>query len=104
MPGHFARILVIFGWVGVAMAGQPHPLADSLGAIRAIRPEGVATPRPRPHARKLAEGDASTLVPLLGAMEGANDLSLILSTPSISRGAIYFRSHGRLWKIGKPAA
>jgi outer membrane protein assembly factor BamB len=28
----------------------------------------------------------------------------ILSTPSISRGAIYFRSDARLWKIGKPAA
>jgi outer membrane protein assembly factor BamB len=28
----------------------------------------------------------------------------ILSTPSISGGAIYFRSDARLWKIGKPAA
>jgi hypothetical protein len=25
----------------------------------------------------------------------------ILSTPSLSRGAIYFRSDGHLWKIGK---
>ncbi len=28
----------------------------------------------------------------------------ILSTPSISGGAIYFRSDARLWKVGKPAA
>jgi hypothetical protein len=25
----------------------------------------------------------------------------VLSTPSIAHGAIYFRSDGRLWKIGK---
>jgi outer membrane protein assembly factor BamB len=28
----------------------------------------------------------------------------ILSTPAISRGAIYFRSDAHLWKLGKPAA
>jgi outer membrane protein assembly factor BamB len=28
----------------------------------------------------------------------------ILSTPAISRGAIYFRSDSRLWKFGKPQA
>ena len=28
----------------------------------------------------------------------------ILSTPAISRGSIYFRSDGKLWKMGKPRA
>jgi len=38
--------------------------------------------------------------------EVVNELDLgetILATPSISRGAIYFRSDAHLWKIGKPA-
>jgi outer membrane protein assembly factor BamB len=39
--------------------------------------------------------------------EIVNELELgvtILSTPSISQGAIYFRSDARLWRIGKPSS
>ena len=37
-----------------------------------------------------------------GAVASELDLGeTILSTPSIAHGAIYFRSNGHLWKIGR---
>ena len=74
--GHLARILVFFGWVGAALAGQPQEIADAFSAIRSVGPEGQGNAEAAAAWKKLAAGDASMLAPLLGAMDGANDFAL----------------------------
>ncbi len=76
MIGRVGRILVIFGWISAALAGQPREFADSLAAIRSVGPEGRGNAEAAAAWKKLAAGDANTLVPLLGGMDGANDLAL----------------------------
>src|SRR5277367_6146993 len=76
MTGHFARILVVIACVGAAVAGQTQEIADSLSAIRSVGPEGRGNVEAAAAWRKLADGDATTLVPILEAMDGANDFAL----------------------------
>jgi len=76
MTGHFARMLAVIACVGAAVAAQPPELADALSAIRSVGPEGRGNVEAAAAWRKLAEGDATTLVPILEAMDGANDFAL----------------------------
>jgi hypothetical protein len=76
MPRTLVRFLVIFGWVGAAMAGQTEDFADSVRAIRSVGPEGRGNAEAAAAWKKLAGGDATTLVPILASMDGANDFAL----------------------------
>jgi len=76
MTRRFIGILVILVWVGAATAEQPRDLTEVLGAIRAVGPEGRGNAEATVAWRQLAGGDATTLLPILGAMDGANDLAL----------------------------
>lgn len=76
MTGHFARIVVIFVWAGTANAGQSPEMTDALRAIRMVGPEGSGNVQAAAAWKKLAAGDTSSLVPILEAMDGANDLTL----------------------------
>jgi len=76
MLGTLVRFLVIFGWVGAAMAGQMEDFADSVRAIRSVGPEGRGNAEAAGAWKKLAGGDATTLVPILESMDGANDFGL----------------------------
>jgi murein DD-endopeptidase MepM/ murein hydrolase activator NlpD len=76
MIGHFARILVIFGLIGGALAGQPQEIADSIRAIRSVGPEGRGNAAAAAAWKKLAAGDATILMPILEGMDDANDLAL----------------------------
>ncbi len=74
--GQFARVFVVFLFVGAAVAGQPQEIADAISAIRSVGPEGRGNVEAAAAWRRLAEGDATTLVPILEAMDGANDFAL----------------------------
>jgi hypothetical protein len=76
MTRRFVGILVILVWVGAATADQPREIAEALGTIRAVGPEGSGNAEAAAAWKQLARGDATTLLPLLGAMDGANDLAL----------------------------
>ena len=71
-----ASIFFLFAWMGAAVAGQPQEMADALAAIKSVGPEGRGNAAAAAAWRKLACGDATTLVPLLEAMDGANDFAL----------------------------
>ena len=60
----------------MATANPPVEFADSVKAIRAVGPEGQGNAAASAAWQKLAGGDAGTLVPLLEAMDGANDYAL----------------------------
>jgi len=76
MIGRVARFLLVFGWVGLAAASQQQDVADALATIKAVGPEGRGNAEAAVAWKKLASGDAATLVPIFGAMDGANDLAL----------------------------
>jgi hypothetical protein len=76
MTAHFLRVLLVFGCVGAAVAGQAQEIADSLTAIKSVGPEGRGNAEAAAAWKKLAAGDATTLVPILEAMDGANDFAL----------------------------
>ena len=76
MIGHFARILIIFGWVSAALAGQPQVITDSIQVIRLVGPEGRGNAEAAAAWKKLAACDSSALVPILEGMDGANDFAL----------------------------
>ena len=76
MTGHFARILIILGWVGAACGAQPPETAEFIAAIKNVGPEGRGNIEAAGAWKKLAAGDASTLVPILEGMDGANDFAL----------------------------
>jgi hypothetical protein len=76
MTGNFACLLVVFGCIRAAVAAQTQEMADAIGAIRSVGPEGRGNAEATAAWRTLADGDATTLVPLLAAMDGANDFAL----------------------------
>jgi hypothetical protein len=75
MIRRFIGIFVILIWVGAVAADQPRELTEVLGAIRAVGPEGRGNAEAAAAWGQLARGDTTTLLPLLGAMDGANDLA-----------------------------
>ncbi len=72
----FLRTLVLSGGVSLALAGPPPEIAEPLRVLRAVGPEGQGNAAASAAWKKLAAGNASTLVPLLVAMDGANDYAL----------------------------
>jgi hypothetical protein len=68
--------LVLSGWVGGALAGPPPEIAGPLQTLRAVGPEGQGNADASAAWKKLAGGDATTLLPILEAMDGANDYAL----------------------------
>ncbi len=72
----FAGALVLFAWAGATALGQPQDLADALSAIKSVGPEGHGNVEASAAWKKLAAGDTDMVVPLLGAMDGANDFAL----------------------------
>jgi hypothetical protein len=70
------RALILFGWVGAALAGPAQETESALAAIRNVGPEGRGHLEATAAWKTLAQGDAATLVPILQAMDGANDLAL----------------------------
>lgn len=75
MTRRFIGILIILVWVGAATAGQPRELAEALEAVRVVGPEGRGNAEAAVAWKELAAGDATTLLPLLEAMDGANELA-----------------------------
>ena len=72
----FLRTLVLTGGVCVALAGPPPEIAEPVRALRAVGPEGQGNAAASAAWKKLANGNVTTLVPLLVAMDGANDYAL----------------------------
>ena len=72
----FLRTLVLAGSVSLALAGTPPDFAEPVRVLRAVGPEGQGNAAASVAWKKLAAGNATTLVPLLGAMDGANDYAL----------------------------
>ena len=72
----FLRTLILVGGVSLALAGPPSDIAEPVRVLRAVGPEGQGNAAASAAWKKLAAGNAATLVPLLGAMDGANDYAL----------------------------
>lgn len=70
------RMLVLAGVVSLAMAGPRPDIAEPVRVLRAVGPEGQGNAAASAAWKKLAAGNATTLVPLLAAMDGANDYAL----------------------------
>ncbi len=70
------RTLVLAGAVSLARAGLPPEIAEPVRAIRAVGPEGQGNAAASVAWKQLANGNVTTLVPLLAAMDGANDYAL----------------------------
>ncbi len=68
--------MVLAGGVSLALAGPPPDIAEPVRVLRAVGPEGQGNAAASAAWKKLAAGNASTLVPLLVAMDGANDYAL----------------------------
>ena len=83
MIAPIARVLLIFAVVGSALAAPPKEMADSLATIRAVGPEGQGNAAASAAWKRLAAGDAPTLVPIFEAMDGANDLALNWLRPAV---------------------
>ena len=64
------------GGVSVALAGPTKEIAGPVQTLRAIGPEGLGNAAAAAAWKELAAGSATTLVPLLSAMDGANDYAL----------------------------
>jgi hypothetical protein len=62
--------------LGNAMADSSTEIAAPLSAIRSVGPEGRGNVEASAAWKKLAEGNAASLLPLLEAMDGANDYAL----------------------------
>lgn len=69
-------MLVLAGVVSLAMAGPRPDIAEPVRVLRAVGPEGQGNAAASAAWKKLAAGNATTLVPLLAAMDGANDYAL----------------------------
>jgi hypothetical protein len=72
----FLRTLVLSGGVSLALAGPPLEIAEPVRVLRAVGPEGQGNAAASAAWKKLAAGHAAALVPLLAAMDGANDYAL----------------------------
>ncbi|MSU58327.1 MAG: hypothetical protein EXS35_09125 [Pedosphaera sp.] len=73
---HYLRALVVVGCVGVTLAGPPPEIAGPLKTIRSVGPEGHGNAAASAAWKQLAAGNAASLVPILEAMDGANDYAL----------------------------
>lgn len=70
-------ISFVAGWAGITLAGPDPELAAALQTIRAVGPEGQGNASASAAWNQLvAHRAASTLLPLLTAMDGANDYAL----------------------------
>jgi hypothetical protein len=90
MTRQLAVVLFLFGGVGTVLSGvspinpgastvAARPSEETIEALRAIRavgPEGYGNVNASVAWKKLAQGDAGTLIHILAAMDGANDLAL----------------------------
>jgi hypothetical protein len=94
MIRRFALALLMLGWVGLATAGQQEEMAGSLATIRSVGPEGRGNAEAALAWKKLAAGDATTLVPILEAMDGANDFALNWLRAAIDAIASRVQSNG----------
>jgi len=72
-----SRILLIAGSLETGFADPPPTITESLRIIRAVGSEGRGNGEASVAWKKLAENEAATLLPILDAMDGANDYALI---------------------------
>jgi hypothetical protein len=70
------QTLILAAGVSVTLAGPPPDIAEPVRVLRAVGPEGEGNAAASAAWKKLAAGNAPTLVPLLVAMDGANDYAL----------------------------
>lgn len=68
--------LVFASCLGTTLAATPEETASQLKIIRAVGPEGQGNAAASAAWKQLAEGGAPTLLPILAAMDGANDYAL----------------------------
>ena len=72
----FLGTLVLAGGVGLTAGKLPPDMTEPVRVIRAVGPEGQGNAAASAAWKNLSAGNASTLLPLLGAMDGANDYAL----------------------------
>ena len=72
----FLRTLILTGGVSMALAGPPPDIAEPVRVLRAVGPEGQGNAAASVAWKKLAAGNAPRSLPLLAAMDGANDYAL----------------------------
>ena len=72
----FLSTMLVAASIGTGFANAPAVIAESLKIIRAVGPEGQGNAAASAAWKKLAEGDANTLLPMLEAMDDANDYAL----------------------------
>lgn len=72
----FLRTLVLAGGVSLVLAGPPPEIAEPVRVLCAVGPEGQGNAAASAAWKRLAAGNATTLLPLLEAMDGANDYAL----------------------------
>lgn len=78
-----ARIFLFLGWVSVSLAGPPRELTDALAKVRAVGPEGRGHAEASAAWKTVANADATSLVTILEAMDGANDLTQNWLRPAV---------------------
>ena len=71
-----ARFLVVSGLASSVMAGTPPEIAVALQVIRTVGPEGRGNVEAAAAWKTLVGCDKATLLPILEAMDGANDFAL----------------------------
>ena len=71
-----AQILLAVGCCTTGVAGAASEVGDALKTIRAVGPEGQGNAVASAAWKKLAAGNVTTLLPILEAMDGANDYAL----------------------------
>jgi len=76
MIKNILQILVVVTAFGTAIASASTEIAESLKAIRAVGPEGQGNVAASAGWKKLAESNVASLLPILEAMDGANDYAL----------------------------
>jgi len=92
---HLLRTWCVAGCVGGAVPGPPPEIAEPLSIIRAVGPEGQGNAAASAAWKRLSQGDATTLLPILAAMDGANDYALNWLRPAVDAIASREMSAGR---------
>ena len=70
------QTLVLAGGVSVTLAGLAPNFAKSVRIVQAVGPEGQGNAAAAGAWKTLAIGNGTSLIPLLEAMDGANDYAL----------------------------
>ena len=71
------QFLLAASWVGIVSAGPVSPeLSAALKSIRAVGAEGQGNAEASASWKNVSAGDVATLIPILEAMDGANDYAL----------------------------